>query len=306
MSIYLPTTFMLYLSGFRPHISVWIEGNELQYNAEGETSVHKIICPSDEHWLNFWLACETLDIWSWYGEYIMNRWKEGYKWGIEIEYGERRIRSCGISMYPGKINFTAPLDKESYLKIQVDTWNFFTHAVEVLLGGLPFMWSDWRPYEFPTHEQIIFNKLASDLKSLPAEPRDGIQNDLGVSIVNIYQGWFQLRITLPKMCVFAETDDTMTPGALSDLNHAVGMLTHESETVFVDFDNESADTARIIMTSNSDGMTRLTIMDWCAKNKSPRLDIKAPTAMVVCRFQNAVSEYSTASHGKVNPFFINK
>jgi hypothetical protein len=293
--LHLPTTFQLYISGFTPHISVWLEGNELHYTAEGETSVRIIVCPSDEQWLEFWRKCEELDIWSWHLEYILNRWDEGYKWGVEIEYGERRIGTCGISMYPGTIDLMAPPDHESYVKIQVDTWKSFTQAVKDLLGGLPFIWSDWRPYEFPTHEQIIRNELGHGLKSLPDAPRDGIQNDLGVSIVDLDLGWFQLRIDLPMLCVFADTDHTVTPGALSELNHAVGMLSLGPETVFADFDNESVDTARIVMTSDGDGMTRLTILDWCHMDNPPRLDIKAPTATVVRRFQDAVSNYATTT-----------
>ncbi len=165
--------------------------------------------------------------------------------------------------------------------------------------GLPFIWSDWRTYEFSTHEQKMYNELGHNLKNLPDAPRDGIQNDLGVSIVDLDLGWFQLRIDLPKLCVFADTDHTMTPGALSDLNHAVGMLSLGPETVLVDFDNESVDTARIIMTSDGDGMTRLTIVDWCEMDIPPRLDIKAPTATVVRRFQDAVSNYAATTDGKL-------
>lgn len=288
---HLPATFQLHLSGFRPHISVWLEGSELHYNAEGETAVQKTIRPSSEQWRIFWSKCEELEIWSWYLEYILNRWEEGYKWGVDIEYGERRIRACGISLYPAKIDLLAPLDHASYLTIQVDTWRSFTQAVEDLLGGLPFIWADWRPYEFPTHEQTIRNVLGSALKRLPAEPRDGILDDIGVSIIDLDLAWLQLRIELPKLCVFADTDHTMTLGALIELNHALDVLSAGDETVFVDFDNESLDTARIIMTSCRNGMTKLTIIDWCEDGIPPRLDIKAPTAMVIRRFQDAVANY---------------
>lgn len=290
--LHLPSTFQLNISGFRPHISVGLEGNELNYVAEGETSVRITVCPSDKQWVEFWRKCEELDIWSWHLEYKMNLWEERYAWGVEIEYGKQHIRSCGTSMYPGNIDLLDPLDHESYVRIQVDTWKSFTQAVVDLLGGLPFTWSDWRPYEFPTHEQNIHNELGHDLKMLLDVPRDGIQNDLGVSIVDSDLGWFQLRVDLPTLCVFADTAHTVTPGALRDLHQAVGMLSRRSETVFVDFDNESADTARMIMTSDGEGMTRLTIIDWCEPDFSPRLDIKIPTATVVRRFQDAVSNYA--------------
>lgn len=302
-NIHFPTTFQLSMSGFRPHISVWLEGSELHYYAAGETSAQKTVRPSSEQWLHFWNKCEELDIWSWNLEYILDRWEEGYRWGVDIEYAGRRIRACGISMYPGKIDLTAPPDHESPITIQVDTWNSFTHAVEELLGGLPFMWSDWRPYDFPTHDQTIRNELGNDMKNLPAEPRDGIQADLGISIVDLDLGWFQMRIDLPNLCVFADTDDTMTPGALSDLNHALDVLSAGAETIFIDFDNEHLDTARIIMTSDRDGMTRLTIMDWCEEDIPPRLDIKAPTPTVVCRLREAVSNYAAATDGKLVDLF---
>lgn len=292
---HLPITFQLYLSGFRPHISVWFEGSDLYYNVEGETSVQKKIRPSSEQWLTFWEKCQELDIWSWYLEYILNRWEEGYKWGVDIEYGERRIQACGISLYPANIDLMAPPDHEAYLKMQVDTWRSFTQAVEDLLGGLPFMWADWRPYEFPSYEQTIRNELGNDLKNLPVNPRDGILDDIGVSIVDLAKAWFQMRIELPNLCIFADTDHTMTPGALMEFNHALDVLSAGAETVFVDFDNESLDTARIIMKSDGDGMTRLTIIDRCEEDAPPRLDIKTPTATVVRRFQNAVANYAATT-----------
>lgn len=290
--LHVPTIFKLTLSGFRPHISVWIEENEVHYNAEGDVSTQKVVIPSAEQWFGFWKKCETLGMWSWHQEYMMGRWDDGYKWGIEIEYEGRYIKACGVNMYPGEIALTALVDADSYRKTQIETWRTFTTAVEDLLGGLPFVWSDWRSNGFPTHGQTIRNQVSNDLKRLPAEPRDGMHNDLAVSIVDSDNAWFQLRINLPKLSVFADTDHTMTPGALSELDHAAGMLLHEPETVFVDFDNESEDTARIIMMSDIDGMTRLVITDWCEGDIPPRLDIKAPTAVLVRRFRDAVSNYA--------------
>lgn len=292
---YLPTIFRLYISDFKQHISVWLDGNELQYTSEGETSVGISVSPTDSQWMEFWRKCDELDIWSWRFEYILNRWEEGYKWGVEIEYGERHIKTCGISMYPCEIDLMAPLNHESLVTIQVDTWKSFTLAVKELLGDLPFIWTDWRPYDFPTHEQTIRNELTHVMKHLPAEPRDGILNDLVVSIVDVNLGWFQLRIELSAFCVFADTDHTMTPMALCDLINAVAILSNGSETVFIDFDNECADTARIIMMSDGDGLTRLTIVDWCEKRIDPRLDIEAPTATVIRRFQDAVSNYAATT-----------
>lgn len=147
----------------------------------------------------------------------------------------------------------------------------------------------------PNHELTIRNELGSKLKNLSVEPRDGVHNDLEISIVDLELCWFQLRITLPTICVFADTDHTMTPGALLELNQAVDTLLLGPETAFVDLDNESADTARIVMTSDGDGMTRLTIIDWCADDIPPRLDIKASTATVVSRFKDAISHYAATS-----------
>ncbi len=137
------------------------------------------------------------------------------------------------------------------------------------------------------------------LKNFPSELRDGILKELDVSLVD-FMGWLQLRIVLPQFCVFADTDYEMTPAILSDLNDVVGNLLHEPETVVVDFDNESADTARIIMSSESGGMTRLTIIDWCDVEGPPRLDIKLPTATIIRCFQDAVSGYAATTDLELN------
>ena len=112
-----------------------------------------------------------------------------------------------------------------------------------------------------------------------------------ISIVDLPLAWFQLRIELDDFCVFADTDHTMTPNALYKLHESAERLGQCPATFCIDLDNESEDTARVTMSSGTDGMTRLAITDWVEQEIAPRLDIMVPTAQFVDMLLHAINQY---------------
>jgi len=152
------------------------------------------------------------------------------------------------------------------------------------------MWDNWKPLVFPTKEEIAENELRDVLKNLPEHPRDGCPEIFKISIVD-GSGWFQIRFETPYFCATADTDYTMTPSALADLHEVVKQIAVKPTLLFVDFNNEGEGAARMIMSSDASGNTRLTIIDWCVDEDPPRIDIQVPTNLFSKLLFDAIGEY---------------
>lgn len=58
------------------------------------------ITPSREAWDRFWFMVDSLDVWSWGGEYREVGVATGVNWYVHLQSGEREIEASGLAAYP--------------------------------------------------------------------------------------------------------------------------------------------------------------------------------------------------------------
>lgn len=145
--------------------------------------------------------------------------------------------------------------------------------------------------------------LADSLERLPDKPRDGRCDALKISIADLHMSWFQIRFETDTFCTSADTDSTMTPRALADLYEIGTRITSIPTILFINFDNESVDTARLIVSSDNSGYTRLIIVDWCETEIAPRLDILVPTKRFSKQLINAIITYQKETTYQMDGLF---
>lgn len=135
---YLPARFELYIHGgiFPPSYSVKVQGESLVYSAReavpGSYALRErseVIRPTAERWRRFWKAMDEVGLWDWRPEYPNPRVADGTRWGLEIAFGGREIRSSGSNGYPG-----GPADSPEPSRV----FEAYRKAVEDLLGGESF------------------------------------------------------------------------------------------------------------------------------------------------------------------------
>jgi hypothetical protein len=119
-----------------PVYSLRMKENKLLYRVRDDENsdeyTEKEVHPGDSEWQAFRLALDKIGIWRWHEEYPNPDGTEGTQWYLEIEWGERRVKSSGDNNFP-----VADGDPENEADIS-PTFEHLLEAVRRLLGGMEF------------------------------------------------------------------------------------------------------------------------------------------------------------------------
>jgi hypothetical protein len=146
-SQYLPTELKLAIGGASPpSFRVEQRGDSLVYHVrefdpESFTirEVERTITPSAGQWVRFWRAMDAVDLWHWQPSYTNSDAENGTNWGVEIAFGDKKVRSSGRNAYPtGEAEPADAADTESNAPEGDDLFRTYLRAVEDLLGGARF------------------------------------------------------------------------------------------------------------------------------------------------------------------------
>lgn len=141
--------------------------------------------------------------------------------------------------------------------------------------------------------------------NLPSGPADGFAERIDISIVPLTLAWFQVRMEIPHKCVVMNTDYDTAPTSLSDIFKASSFITGHHETISIQLDNESEDTACLTLQKYTDFTTRLTVTDWCAPEEPPRLDIVLPSQHLAEEIRSAAWKFQRAERAMYRKIWLN-
>ena len=86
-----------------PRYGVEWTGESLRYELTDErTGAHDVVelAPGERDWRRFWSALERAGVWDWSSEYDDFSAVDAPSWSVEISFGDRQVRSAGMSSYP--------------------------------------------------------------------------------------------------------------------------------------------------------------------------------------------------------------
>jgi hypothetical protein len=126
-SAVVPTRFQISIGGFGgPCYEVRVVNGQLGYQAKF-SHPPVTISPTTEEWEQFWATVQRCDLWNWAPLYDDPDVCDGTQWEIDIQLGERSLRSFGSNSYPSD-------EGTGYSK----PFRLLLRAVRKLIGGRSF------------------------------------------------------------------------------------------------------------------------------------------------------------------------
>jgi hypothetical protein len=135
-SIIKPLKLEFSIGGYAgPCHNVMLENGKLTYQHSNEgiyfnPNEATEIIPTERKWINFKKKLDIIDVWGWEARYYDPNVLDGTQWGLEIDYGIKKISTSGSNSYPGVNNLPMYLDCED-----TPMFDDFLHALNLLLGG---------------------------------------------------------------------------------------------------------------------------------------------------------------------------
>ncbi len=104
-----PKVFNITYGAYRElnNFSIKIEDGKIipsyEFSPFHNSDKYEDIIPSKKDWIKFWKKMDNIDIWSWLKNYEPQGMAvlDGYYWNINIEFGDKKIKSSGSNAYPG-------------------------------------------------------------------------------------------------------------------------------------------------------------------------------------------------------------
>ena len=91
----------------------------------------KEILPTVQQWIDFKTVIKSINAWEWGPNYLTPGVCDGTQWELNINYGNKRIKSSGSNAYPGTKD-----DDISFNCSSTPEFNAFVDVLGVLLGGM--------------------------------------------------------------------------------------------------------------------------------------------------------------------------
>jgi len=130
-----PERFKIRTGGlYGPAYSVRLKNGELLYRiyTDGDDYQESKVSPAEKDWADFRQVLDAIDVWHWKDEYPGTGEAGFNQWFVEIEWGDRKIKSFGDSNYP-----VADGNSENEADIS-PTFEKLLEAVRKLIGGREF------------------------------------------------------------------------------------------------------------------------------------------------------------------------
>lgn len=84
-------------------ISITFDDGDLIYR-NGLGFDRKIISPSTDDWISFWLKLDIMGIWSWKSKYVKKDALNHYHWNLNIASKYKEMKSSGRNLQPEHFN----------------------------------------------------------------------------------------------------------------------------------------------------------------------------------------------------------
>lgn len=84
---------------FNQNLEIEYVKGKINFN-KGFGFKEKIIKPTTEDWVEFWLKLDEIGIWEWNNNYDNLLVLDGYSWRLDIISGTKTIKSGGSNDYP--------------------------------------------------------------------------------------------------------------------------------------------------------------------------------------------------------------
>jgi len=115
----------------------WVEwdGKALRYKVTGldvdqKQSKTKAVTPSEAQWKKFWASVDGAKAWKWSTRYENEAVQGGTSWGLQMEHGEKKLKSSGRNAYPNDEDVTKGTQEPTPSK----AFRQFRKGIEALLG----------------------------------------------------------------------------------------------------------------------------------------------------------------------------